>query len=86
MDHVNLLTKRGLIMVPEVGLEPTHVLLRRILNPLRLPISPPGQLRGIIRMARCHAGVVLPPPLFAHFSTPCRCQASYIECRIILME
>ena len=30
-------------VVPEVGLEPTHPEGRGILNPLRLPIPPPGQ-------------------------------------------
>ncbi len=30
-------------MVPGVGLEPTHPLRYRILNPARLPISPPRQ-------------------------------------------
>ena len=30
-------------MVPGVGLEPTHCYQRWILNPLRLPIPPPGQ-------------------------------------------
>ena len=30
-------------LVPGVGLEPTQCFHRGILNPLRLPISPPGQ-------------------------------------------
>ena len=30
-----------IILVPGVGLEPTRYFYRRILNPLRLPISPP---------------------------------------------
>lgn len=31
------------MMVPEAGLEPAWILLRRILNPVRIPISPLGQ-------------------------------------------
>ncbi len=34
------------MLVPGVGLEPTHHLWRGILNPLRLPISPPGRVSG----------------------------------------
>ena len=30
-----------IVLVPGVGLEPTRSFPRRILNPLRLPISPP---------------------------------------------
>ena len=30
-------------MVPGIGLEPIRYFYRGILNPLRLPISPPGQ-------------------------------------------
>ena len=32
-------------MVPGAGLEPARYCYRRILSPLRLPISPPGRLR-----------------------------------------
>ena len=34
-------------MVPRAGLEPARSCLRGILNPLCLPIPPPGQLRGL---------------------------------------
>ena len=36
-------------MVPGAGLEPARYCYRRILSPLRLPISPPGhsQLTGV---------------------------------------
>ena len=33
----------SLLMVPGIGLEPIRYFYRGILNPLRLPISPPGQ-------------------------------------------
>lgn len=39
---MNTLTK--LQMVPKTGLEPVQYRYRRILSPLRLPISPLGQL------------------------------------------
>lgn len=35
-------------MVPKTGLEPVQYRYRRILSPLRLPISPLGQLPMII--------------------------------------
>jgi hypothetical protein len=33
-------------MVPGAGLEPAQCFHRRILSPLRLPISPPGHTEG----------------------------------------
>ena len=33
-------------MVPGAGIEPARYFYRGILSPLRLPISPPGQLGG----------------------------------------
>ena len=36
--------RRGFMLVPRVGLEPTHPEGYWILNPARLPISPPRQL------------------------------------------
>ena len=36
--------RRGFSVVPRVGLEPTHPEGYWILNPARLPISPPRQL------------------------------------------
>ena len=45
---------KGLInikVVPGAGLEPAQCLHRWILNPLRLPISPPG-LEGILYLSR----------------------------------
>src|SRR5690606_41681491 len=43
-----------LTLVPEVGLEPTQVLARRILSPLRLPIPP-------FRHGREYTGAVAAP-------------------------
>jgi hypothetical protein len=40
MKQKNLLKLNRLIVVPEAGLEPAQYYYRRILNPLRLPISP----------------------------------------------
>ena len=50
-----VLRSRGwsLRMVPGVGLEPTQCFHRGILNPLRLPISPPGQGLLTRRRAFC---------------------------------
>ncbi len=42
----NMLTNQQ--MVPKTGLEPVQYRYRRILSPLRLPISPLGQLPIII--------------------------------------
>ncbi len=36
-------------MVPRAGLEPAQNYFRRILSPLRLPISPPRQFKEIIQ-------------------------------------
>ena len=36
----------GFVMVPGAGLEPAQCCHRRILSPLRLPISPPGHTEG----------------------------------------
>lgn len=36
-------------MVPRAGLEPAQNYFRRILSPLRLPISPPRQFNKIIQ-------------------------------------
>ena len=36
-------------MVPGAGLEPAQCFHRRILSPLRLPISPPGHTEGRLR-------------------------------------
>ena len=36
-------------MVPRAGVEPAQCYHRGILSPLRLPISPPGQIANIIK-------------------------------------
>ena len=40
VSHYLLIYKK---VVPGIGLEPIRYFYRGILNPLRLPISPPGQ-------------------------------------------
>ena len=42
-------------MVPGAGLEPAHSYERGILNPLCLPISPPGQ-RVLTTLRKCSGG------------------------------
>ena len=42
-------------VVPGVGVEPTSPCGRRILSPLRLPISPPRRVRRRRRSARAHS-------------------------------
>ena len=48
-------------MVPGAGLEPARYFYRRILSPLRLPISPPGRLA---RWALHHLYVLIVLPVF----------------------
>ena len=56
-DDSRVLLKRRYsdVMVPGVGLEPTQCFHRGILNPLRLPISPPGQGLLLRRRAFCRS-------------------------------
>ena len=56
--------KSSMGMVPAVGLEPTHCLQRRILNPLRLPIPPRRQRVRIIRVSP--GSSIAGPDLIAH--------------------
>ena len=39
-------------VVPGAGLEPAWSLLRGILSPLRLPVSPPGRIASVLFVTR----------------------------------
>ena len=62
MPNQNISTKKAFIqgfhyhMVPEAGLEPARYRYRRILSPLRLPVSPLGHCSVIIyqRKIKCN--------------------------------
>ena len=50
-----ILAKSLIFLVPGTGIEPVRANARGILSPLRLPVPPPGQVRGII--SDCVPGV-----------------------------
>ena len=55
-------------MVPGAGLEPARGFPRGILNPLCLPISPPGQSRRVNTLGKTARILCNLPPLCKQFS------------------
>ncbi len=56
-------------MVPGAGLEPARPFERGILNPLCLPISPPGLIKTCLRDA-LFVNLICKPYFLSHFSAP----------------
>ena len=75
-----------MMLVPGGGLEPPHCYQRRILNPLRLPIPPPGQGAGRERGQQQKALIIAqagsPPQGGGYNRAPCSLPILIFICRM----